>query len=105
MTLTIKPAEDKTAEALAARGARIKAECKRRIYAAASAEAQMNIIGAQAAGQFDAPQQAAYAASVQWIADMRAACAAIVADPALDERNDANWPPCPSEVAALADAF
>ena len=89
----------------AARAAEIKAACKRRIYAVASAEAQINIIGAQAAGNFDAAQEAAYAASVQWIADMRAACQALIADPTADHTDDASWPDCPPDVAALADQF
>lgn len=104
-SLSIKTAEDKSAEAAEARTALVKAACKSRIYAVASAEAQMNIIGAQAAGEFDAAQQATYAASVQWIADMRAACAAIIDDPDLDPADDANWPACPAAVVALAASF
>ena len=42
---------------------------------------------------------------MQWIADMRAACAAIIASPTLDPADDANLPDCPAEVVALAERF
>lgn len=98
-------AADKAAWAASVRATKVKAECKARIYAVASAEAQMNIIGAQAAGALTASQQTAYAASVQWIAAMRAACQALISDLAADHTDDANWPSCPAEVVALAAQF
>ena len=101
----IVTAQDKAAEAAETRATLVKASCKRRIYAVASAEAQMNIIGARAAGSFDAAQQDAYAASVQWIADMRAACQTLITDAEADYADDANWPDCPPGAAALAAAF
>src|SRR5690606_975348 len=95
-------AEDKAAAALAARIGAVKADCGRRIYDVAPQYTQTNIIGARAAGELGSPEDdAAYLASVQWIADMRAACATIIANPALDPADDANWPDCPAEVAAL----
>jgi len=88
-----------------ARAQAVKATCKRRIYAVTSAEAQMNIMGARTAGNFDAAQQDAYVAWVQWIADMRAGCAALITDAEADYTADTNWPACPPEVAALAAEF
>lgn len=97
--------EDKTAEAANTRAALVKAACKRRIYAVASAEAQMNMIGAQAAGDFGTAQHEVCAAWVRWVADMRAACAAILSDTEADYTADVSWPDCPPEVAMLAVTF
>lgn len=104
-TLDIKTADDKAAEAHAQRAEAVKVETTRRIDAVAKPHTRENMIGAQAAGVMTADQQAAYVASVQWIAAMRAACQAIIADPALDPADDANWPECPDEVIKLAEAF
>lgn len=101
----MKTAEDKAAEAQAAHVAAAKVETTRRIDAVAKPHTRENMIGASAAGVLTAEQQAAYIASVQWIADMRAACQAIIADPALDMHDDANWPECPAEVITLAEQF
>ena len=88
-----------------ARARAVKAETTRRIDAVASPYARENMIGAAAAGALSAEQQAAYVASVQWIADMRAACQALIADAEADYTADANWPTCPPGAAALAAAF
>lgn len=102
-----------TAEALARREL-IKAECRRRIYGVASAEAQINISGtatlasAKTASQRSAEETAllsAHALAVQWIMDMRAAVETLSADPDADYFADAAWPACPAEVAALAAQF
>jgi hypothetical protein len=98
-------AEAKAAAAVAERADAARAECRRRILAVASEHTQMNMTGAQAAGLFTAPQAAAYAASVQWVAAMRAAWPAIAADADADIADDAEWPECPAEVLALAAAF
>lgn len=103
--LEIRTAEDIEAEKAAARAVQVKSACRARIYAVASAEAQINIIGAKAAGDLDADQAAAYDASVQWIADMRAACQALIADVDADHTDDASWPDCPENVKALVAAF
>lgn len=83
----------------------VKAETTRRIDAVASPYARENMIGAAAAGTLSAEQQAAYVASVQWIAAMRAACQALIALASADFNDDANWPAVSPEVAALASAF
>lgn len=104
-SLTIATAEDKAAQAVEARAVQIKAETTRRIDAVASPYARENMIGAAAAGVLAPEQQAAYAASVQWITDMRAACQALIADAAADFTDDANWPAVPAEVVTLAAQF
>lgn len=95
-----------TAQQLAAdRVIAVKAETTRRIDAVADPYARENMIGAAAAGVLTAAQQTTYAASVQWIADMRAACQALIADPQADFTDDANWPAAPADVVALAAQF
>lgn len=95
-------AEDKGAIAQAARTVATKAECGQRIYAVAPQYTQTNIIGARAAGELDSPEDdAAYLAAVKWIADMRAACSTIIANPSLDPGDDSNWPDCPPDVMDL----
>ena len=98
-------AEQRATAALAAHAARARAECARRILAVASEHTQMNLTGAAAAGAFDAAQMEAYRAALVWIAEMRAACAALAADPAQDPLDDARWPAAPAAVLALAAAF
>lgn len=103
--LAERPTEEQAqAAALAARLAEAKAECGRRICAVAAQHTQINIIGNHLAGLLGEADEAAYLASVQWIADMRAAAATIAAGD-LDMTDDANWPDCPAEAAALAARF
>lgn len=102
--LDIRSAATRAAEARADRLGAIKAECRRRIHAVASAECQMNIIGARAAGMLPKPQADALAQALDWIAAMRARVAAL-AEAGGDYTADAAWPPCPDAVRALADRF
>ena len=83
----------------------IKTECSRRIFAIANSNAQMNMASFAAAGLFSASQMTAYTSGLQWVAAMRAKCAALIAaaDPAFT--NDASWPQCPQAAAALAAQF
>lgn len=83
----------------------IKAECGRRIMAVASQNAQMNMTAACAAGVMSDADKATYAASLLWVAQMRARCAALIdaADPGYTD--DTKWPPCPAPVVALAARF
>lgn len=92
----------------------IKAECRRRIYAVAGAETQMNmasmaaVIGAKTASNRSDPEKAALAAfegSLGWVQAMRGAVAALAADASADFQADAAWPECPAPVAALAAQF
>jgi hypothetical protein len=93
---------------------KIKQECRRRIYAVASAETQMNlaaasavISGKTAANRTD-PEKAVLAAAeaaIDWVAGMRINIASLAANPTSDFKDDANWPVVPDEVAAVMDQF
>lgn len=89
----------------------IKLECKKRIYAVASAEAQMNMVAAAStvsakdAGSRTTEETellASFAQSTQWVAAMRAIVQVLADDPEADIHTDGTWPECPAEVAALA---
>jgi len=82
--------------------AAIKDECRRRIFAVANETAQMNMASHAAAGLFDAGKNAAYLAALTWVAEMRAACAALIAAADAAFLNDEAWPACPPDAAALA---
>ncbi|WP_208994793.1 hypothetical protein [Pseudovibrio sp. Alg231-02] len=101
----------------AQKGARlttIKAECRKRIYARASAETQMNMATAAAAiaGKVVADRSADEAtlltstkAALDWVGAMRSKCPELAEDPATDFTQDASWPECPPEVVALTEQF
>lgn len=104
------PAEVIAAALAEVRAHAVSAECRRRIYAEASAEAQMNmataaaVIGAKTASQRSAAETAILAgigAALQWVAGMRAAVATLAADPASDYRADAAWPPLDEAVRTM----
>lgn len=108
------PASVIAAAISAARRELIKAECRRRIYGIASAEAQINISGAATIASAKTSSQrsaeetamlATYGLSLQWIMDMRAAVEALDADASADFTADASWPVCPADVIALAEQF
>lgn len=92
----------------------VKAECRRRIYAVASAEAQMNVstagivYAAKAAADRSAEEGmviAGAAAGIGWVAAMKAAIPALVANPNTDYTADESWPQCPPEAAAVYGQF
>ena len=92
----------------------IKTECRRRIYAVASAETQTNmasvaaVIGAKTAtARTDAEkgQVAAFGMALEWVQAMRGAAQTLAADAEADFAADARWPACPAEVVALAASF
>ena len=107
--------ENDIADALAAqRRDAVKAECRRRIYAVASAETQLNMTSYAAAIALKPPAErtaeeagvaAAFMAALAWVSAMRAAVAAIAGDAARDIAADASWPACPDQVVALASSF
>lgn len=80
-------------------------ECKQRIFAVASTNAQVNMAAARASGVLSSADETAFADGLQWIASMRAACAALIAAEDKTYADDSHWPACPSEVAALAAKF
>ncbi|QBR35761.1 hypothetical protein ETW23_05990 [Leisingera sp. NJS201] len=92
----------------------VSAECRRRIYDAASAEAQMNMATAVAviSGKAEADRSAddsmvldGARLALAWVADMRAAFEALAADPSADFLSDAAWPALPPEVLPMIERF
>ena len=92
----------------------IKAECRRRIYAAASAETQMNMataaafISSKTASARSENEKAILTgieASLAWVAEMRGNVGTLAADPELDVLDDANWPECPDAALAVVGMF
>jgi len=92
----------------------IKAECRRRIYAAASAETQMNM--ATAAAVISAKEASARTEdeasilsglddAIGWVAQMRARVTELADDPTLDIADDANWPPLPDGARDVVAKF
>lgn len=92
----------------------IKAECRRRIYAVGSSEAQMNVTSLTAAISAKAPadrsvQETAIIAtagqSIEWVSAMRGRFAELAADADADYLADACWPACPTPVIDLYAQF
>lgn len=83
----------------------VSAECKRRIFAVASTNAQVNMAAARAAGILSPAQEAAFLDGLTWTQAMRAACETLIAASDKTFAEDAHWPACPADVIALADAF
>jgi hypothetical protein len=104
MQMTIRTAADRAVEAAARARAIASAECRRRILAVASESTQMNLASAAAAGLLDEADLAAYRAGLGWVAAMRATWAPL-AEAGADPADDAAWPACPPEAAALAARF
>lgn len=97
-----------------ARSKAISAECRRRIYAEASGEAQMNMATATAviSGKSEASRSedeqsvlASAEAAIVWVSDMRLQVQTLTADPAIDPLSDAAWPDIPPEVQTLMQRF
>ncbi|WP_132998306.1 hypothetical protein [Sulfitobacter pontiacus] len=91
-----------------------KAECRRRIYSAASAETQMNM--ATAAAVISAKEASARTEdeasilsglddAIGWVAQMRVRVTELADDATLDIGDDANWPPLPDGARGVVDKF
>ena len=89
-------------------------ECRRRIYAVASAETQMNmaaasaVISAKTATTRSDEEKAVLAgleAAIGWVAAMRGNVATLAADSTKDFTADENWPEVPAAAAAVAHQF
>jgi hypothetical protein len=80
-------------------------ECQRRIFAVASANAQMNMTAWLASGMASEADKAAFARSLLWVQDMRAAYAAIIEKQDRGFGADDRWPPCPPDVVEIASRF
>lgn len=98
----------------AERLALIKAECRRRIYAHAGPEAQMNVAtalgaaSAKTASARSAEETALIAGAqkgIEWVSAMRNQIAVLAADSDADFTADASWPVLPAEAAALYSQF
>jgi hypothetical protein len=92
----------------------VKNECRRRIYAAASAETQMNM--ATAAAVISAKEASARSEdeaailtglddAIGWVAQMRSRVTELADDAALDIADDANWPRLPDGARDVVDKF
>ncbi len=92
----------------------VKAECRRRIYGAASAETQMNM--ATAAAVISAKEASARTEdetsilsglddAIGWVAQMRGRVTELADDATLDIADDANWPPLPDGARDVVDKF
>ncbi|MCM2291106.1 hypothetical protein NAC44_02030 [Allorhizobium sp. BGMRC 0089] len=102
-----------TAQAIAHREA-VKAECRRRIYAVGSAEAQMNVtsitatISAKTASSRSDAEKAildAASQSIEWVTAMRQRFTELADDMSADYLGDASWPECPEAVIDLYAQF
>lgn len=96
------------------RRADVNAECKRRIYAVASPETQMNmatasaVISGKSTSSRTEPEKAVLAgvaASLGWVEAMRTAAVALIADQTVNAFDDAAWPACPDDVLAVVGQF
>lgn len=80
-------------------------ECQRRIYAVASQNCQMNMTAWIASGRASDADRAAFDAALAWVQAMRAAHAQLVAAKDAGYAQDAWWPVCPADAAAIAARF
>mgnify|MGYP003150428581 FL=1 len=92
----------------------VKGECRRRIYAAASAETQMNmataaaVISAKVASartEEEASILTGLDDAIGWVAQMRARVTELADDATLDIADDANWPPLPDGARDVVAKF
>lgn len=121
--------DDATPESLAAAGvpqgviddyvlrdrrAAVSAECRRRIYAVATQEAQMNmaaavavISGKTASARTDAEKGILAGAelAIGWVSAMRAAVGTLADNAEADFMSDAAWPGVPPEAMAMIEHF
>ena len=97
-----------------ARAELIKAECRRRIYAEASAETQMNmataaaVISAKEASDRTEDEASILSGlddAIAWVAQMRSRVTELADAAALDIGDDANWPPLPDGARDVVDKF
>lgn len=103
-----------TSAEAAARGKLVSAECRRRIYAVASVETQMNmaaasaIISSKTSSSRSDTEKAVLAgmeAAIGWVGAMRAAAATLAADPEQDFTSAEHWPAVPVAATAVVDQF
>lgn len=85
--------------------AAVKNECKRRILAAASQAAQLNMTSFIAGGTATDAEKSAFSAWIIWVGQMRAKCAQLIQQNDNTFKADLNWPALPADAKALADRF
>ena len=92
----------------------VKAACRRRIYAAASAETQMNmataaaVISAKEANARTEDETSILSGlddAIGWVAQMRGRVSELADDATLDIADDANWPPLPDGARNVVAKF
>ncbi len=92
----------------------VKAECRRRIYAAASAETQMNmaaaaaVVSSKTASNRSTEESAMLAGlgqAIDWVAAMRARVVELAADADLDFLADESWPDLPDGARDVVAMF
>jgi len=92
----------------------VKDECRRRIYAAASAETQMNmattaaVISAKEASartEDEASILSGLDDAIGWVAQMRGRVSELADDATLGIGDDANWPPLPDGARDVVAKF
>lgn len=92
----------------------VKAECRRRIYAAASAETQMNmataaaVISAKEASERTEDEASILSGlddAIDWVAQMRSRVSELADDATLDIGDDAIWPPLPDGARDVVAKF
>lgn len=93
-------AEDKAAEAEAARVRRIHDECAALIFASIDLNTQMSLTAAATAGALTEADLQSYRDGLAWIEAMKATYRE-----ARDNGGDPAWPDCPSHVAELAGRY
>lgn len=96
------------------RKSRISGECRRRIYAAASAETQMNmataaaVVSSKTASNRSAEESAMLVGlgeAIDWVAAMRRRVVELATDPDLDFLSDESWPDLPDGARDIAALF
>ncbi len=108
------PEEAIAAAEAGVRTSAIKAECRRRIYAAASAETQMNmataaaVVSAKTASNRSADESAMLAGlgqAIDWVAAMRGRVLELAANAELDFVADESWPALPDGARDVVAMF
>ncbi|MCF3596425.1 hypothetical protein LZG00_20775 [Rhodobacteraceae bacterium LMO-12] len=94
-------ADQRAAQAETARVTRLRNACRSQILSVCSQSRQINLAAAAASGRLSETDQKAYVALVDWIAAMRAACAASIKD----AESTRQWPPAPDKAVKLCAAF
>jgi len=83
----------------------VKDECKRRIYAKASDNAQKNMLANFVSGTLSMAQEDAFKEGTAWIKSMQETCRALIVAQDWDYTLDSKWPECPPASEALAQRF